>query len=426
MGGGALFKEQKIGGVKTTLLTRQGAEERAFAAWVHVKDHVIICIKAKDNKVGEHAVKISKLESGLNKNKSFKELQGKIGKHHAMIYVDGASTKKAAKAKFEERLKTASEWMQKSLKEERETIEGFMAYFDGYAAGVHLSGKGATVRAYLAIPEEKGKVVAAILKGTGESPDFGEQISPDALLVGRFSLHAKKLMDKMVELMPPREKRRLYRRLDRLEQETKVNVEKDVLSLLSGRYAFGLFAPSGDLLKSGFNIRRPEQAVSAVPMVAMAQVTSDKKATEILATLERVMTREGTDVRVKSEKDRKIYYVGSPSEPVISWTVAKGTAIVATGDRLAKTLALIDKGGDNVLSQIDSSRAKKNLKREDGIVAYFNISKTADLVRGLNLPAEAKLMLSSVTSTLAKFSDLTLSFEVEDEGVLGELAVQLK
>jgi hypothetical protein len=161
-------------------------------------------------------------------------------------------------------------------------------------------------------------------------------------------------------------------------------------------------------------------------MVAMAQVSSDKKASEILATLERVMTREGTDVRVKSEKDRKIYYVGSPSEPVISWTVAKGMAIVATGDRLAKTLALIDKGGDNVLSQIDSSRAKKLLKREDGIVAYFNISKTADLVRGLNLPAEAKLMLSSVTSTLAKFSDVTLSFEVEDEGVLGEAAVRLK
>jgi hypothetical protein len=426
MGGAATFKEKTVGGVKATILTRQGAEDRAFAAWVHVEGHVVICPRAKDQKVAEQASKIATLKSSIKDNGTFKLLRKKIGKHHAMIYVDGAAAAKMIKARNAAKLKTASEWMQKIIKEQQETTNSFLAYFRGAALGLHVSEKGLTLRGFSAIPEEKGKVVVEILKGQGKAPDFGEFISPDALALGRLSLNAKKLMDKMVELMPPQIKRKFYRDIDRFEQQTKVNVEKDMMTLLSGRYAFALFAPGGEVLKKGFNIRKPAEMVSSVPVIGMAQVTDKEKAGAMLQTLERVMTRDGMDVRVKTEGKSKIYYIGPTDKPIVSWAIAKNVAVVGTGDRLAKALALINKGGDNVLGQIDSSRAKKLFKRDEGIVFYYNIQKTSDVVRGLNLPTELKLMLSTVTSTMAKFNDVTWSFEVEDDGVMGEVAVRVK
>lgn len=427
MGGGATFKEKTVSGVKATLVSMQGSEVPRMA-WVHVKEHVVICPRAKDDKVAQHAARLATQEQSIKENRTFELLRGKLGKHHAMLFASGATHKKVEAARIQRRLKTASEWMQKSLKERQETMNAVLEYYDGAALGLRLSGEGATLRGYLAVPEGKSEVLQAIAAGEGDAPDFAEFMGPDALLVGRLSLNTKKLWDKAREIVPPREKRRMYRRLDRIERETKINVEKDVMGQLAGRFAFALFAPDAKVLKKGdlFNIRRPDEIITALPMVAMAQVKSPKKAKELLSTVERVMTREGTDVRARSEGERKTYYIGSSSKPLVSWTLVEDVVVVGTGKRVAKTVTLMRKGGDNALGQIGSSRAKKLMTSEEGAVAYYNLAKTADLVRGLDLPGEIKLMLSSVTSALGKFEDVTWSLEVESEGVLGEFQVRVK
>lgn len=424
-GGRATFKEKEVGGLKATLLVMQG-EEEPRAAWVYHKGHLVMCPKSKDGKVAEYAVKLTAQESSIKDNKTFGAVQDKLGKHQAMVYVDGASLKKMTTTRTAERLKTASDWMKESIQRDKETLDAALAYLTGAGLALELSGKGVILRGYASIPEEKGKAIREILSGKGDSPDFGELIGPDALAVGRISLDLKKLMDRILEMTPPATKRRLYRDLDRLERETKISFERDVLGLLAGRYAAAFFAPTTAALKQGFSLHRPQDALGALSLVGMAQVTDTKKAADLLATAERMMTGNGMDVRVKSEGDTRIYFVGPPESPMVSWTVHNEVLVVATGDRLAKTLSLMRKGGDNVLGEIDSSRAKKLFKRDDGIVLYYNLSKTADAIRGLNLPSELKLILSSVTSTLAKFADVTWTVEPEDNGMLGELSVRLK
>lgn len=425
LGGRAVFKEQKVGGVDATLMMIQGSQEPR-AAWVYHKKHIVMCLKSKQGKVAEYASRLAGQESSIKDNKTFSRLQDKVGKHQAMVFVDGASLKKMVAARNAERLKTASEWMKKTLQQQKETTDAVLAYFEGAAFGLQVSGKGAVLRAFLAMPEAKAKVVREILSGRGDGAEFGELIGPDALAVVRFSLNPKKLMDRMLEVTPPEIKRRLYRDLDNLERHTKINFEKDVLALLSGRYALALFGPNVEALKQGLSLRRPEQALSAVSAVAMAQVTDTRKAADILATMERMMTRNGMDVRAKSQGETRVYYVGSSESPMVSWTVAKDVALVGTGDRLDRTLSLMNKGGDNVLGEIGNSRAKKQFRSEEGNVLYYNLSKTADTIRGLNLPAEIKLMLSSFTATLSKFSDITWTVEPDDSGVLSEMAVRLK
>jgi hypothetical protein len=424
-GGRATFQEKKVGGLNATLLVLQG-EQEPRGAWVYHKDHIIICPKSKDGKVAEYAAKLASQESSIKDNDVFGSLRKKIGKHQVMLYFDGPAVKKMTAAKAAARLKTASEWMKKSIQEQKETTEAVLAYFNGAAFGLELSDKGVSVRVFTAVPSAKAKVINGVLSGKGDAPEFGEFIGPDALAVGRVSLNLKKLMDHVLDATPPAMKRRLYRDLDGLERQTKINVEKDVLGLLSGRYAVALFGPNAEALKQGFSLRRPQQALGMISGVAMAQVADTKKAAELLATVERMMTGGGMDVRSTREGETRIYYIGPTESPMVSWTVLKEVAVVGTGDRLKKTLGLIAKGGDNVLGEIDSSRAKKAFKSEDGNVLYYNLSKTADTIRGMSLPAEFKLMLSSVLTTLGKFSDVTWTVEPDDDGVFSELSVRLK
>jgi len=375
--------------------------------------------------VGEHVAAIAKLDANIKGNKTFMAVKDKVGKHHALVYADGDAIKKRMAAENEERIKTASDWMKKYMREKQETSDNFLAYFRGGALTAHVSVQGVTLRGYMAMPTEKGKAIREIFKGTGEAPAFGKYIGADALAVGRLSLDAKKLMDRLLETVHPNAKRGVYGELERAERETKLNIEKDVMPMFAGRFAGAVFAPSADAIKAG-PPRGVAQIIQFLPAVAMAQVTDSKKMAELLVKLERYMVMARIEVRTKTDGERKTYSFESDGRVVASWTVVKDLAVIATADRLEKTLGLIGKGGDNVLGQVDSSRAKSLLKSDDGIVFYYNLSKTADLIRGMDLPAEVKALLSTGISTIAKFSDVTLDFEVEEEGVLGELAVRVK
>jgi hypothetical protein len=424
LGGGATFQEKDFGGVKATLLLRQGSEA-PLIAWAYVPKYVIICPKAKDGKVGEHVASLTKLANTIKGNKTFAALRDKIGKHQVMVYVDGEATRKREAVRSEEQLKNASEWMKKYIKERKESTDNFLAYFRGGAFALHVTAAGMTVRGYFAVPADKGKAVHEIFKGTGDAPAFGKYFGPDALSVSRFSLDGKKLMDRVLETVHPNEKRSFYGMMESVERDTKLSVEKDIMTLLGGRYAAAVFAPSADAIKAG-----PPTSAAAwirlLPAAGLAQVTDAKKAAELLVKLERYMVMARVEVRTKTDGDRKTYSLEDDGKTLVSWTVAKDMLIVATADRLEKTLALVNKGGDNVLGQVDSSRAKSLLKKDDGMVFYYNISKTADLIRAMEMPAEIKTMLNTGLGIMYKFSDVTLDFEVEDEGILGELSVRVK
>jgi hypothetical protein len=226
--------------------------------------------------------------------------------------------------------------------------------------------------------------------------------------------------------MSPRDKRRYYKDMERMEKRTKLNAEQDIFGVLAGRMAMALFPPDTAALKNG-PPRRSSDILSMISGVGLVQVTDAKKAAALLVQLEKALVMGRVEVRIKTEGDRKVYSIdNAEGKRLVGWTVAKDVLLVASGDRLDKTIKLITDGGDNVLDQIASSAAKKAFTADEGIVLYYNLSKTAALVRSMPLPAEIKLMASPVISTLQKFTDVTCSAEVNEEGVLGEVAVRLE
>jgi hypothetical protein len=424
MGGGVQFMEKVVDGLKVTLVTTPGVETPQLA-WAESKKFLLLCPAAKDGKLGEYLAKVSKLDSNLKSNKTYTNLVSKLGKHQVAVYIDGETARKAQAAKIEEELKTASDWSRKYIKDRQEAAEGFFAYFRGAAISLRISAEGLKLRGFMGITPEKAKSVQEIFKGTGDAAHFGKYIGADALALGRVSLNTKKLMDRLVEAMPPGAKRSFYSAIEQLEREAKLSIEKDVLGLIAGRYAAALFAPSLEVIKAG-PPRGSAGWARALPAVLMAQVSDATKVSELLAKLERVLVMGHVEVRTRADGDRRVYSIEDDGHPVVSWTVVKDVAVVATGDRLPKTVALINGKGDNVLGQIDNSRAKSLLKSDEGNLLYFNISKTAELVRSMDFPAEVKAILSTPLSTVSKLADATIDFEVEEAGIIGEYVLRVK
>jgi|GEM_PF-4315742 hypothetical protein len=417
-------KETTVSGVTSTVLFKPGEEAKPVAAWSVVKKHFIFCIDADKRKPAHYLAQLTKLKKTIATNKAFNKLKGKIGKHDLLFYVSAEAIKKQTAKKREEKLAKASDWMKKYIKEKQETEEKVMAYFEALVFGVELSGKSAAIRAYVAIPPEKGKAIHAVLKGVGKASDFGKFIGPDAIALARFSLNLNNLMDKVIELSPDARKGKLTKNADKIKEATKLDLKKDILGAFAGRYAFALYPPSslGKLIKPN---ARPKDILSAIPAALLVQMASAEKATKLMAKLTDLAQQGGVPLQMKAEKDAKIYSIGVPGGALIEWVLVKDLLVVASGEQLAKTLKLIKSGGGNVLDKIKTTRAKGLLKKDDGILLYFSYSTVHKMLTEAELPSQLKMMLAAALGPLAKFRDMVLSMEVNDDGFLTEFAVNL-
>lgn len=425
-GGRAKVTDKEVDGLKLKEVS-VGSGGSAMAAYLLDDKKLIVCANPRQGDPAAYLAKLAKLDKGIDANDRYKAVKKELGKSHVMLFVDGESLRKANATNTEARLKTAtSDFLKKHLKEKQANQDAYLAYMKAAGLALELSEEEVLLKGRFATPDKKGEKLAAIFKGTGSAAELGKFIAPDALTVMRFSLDVKRLKDELMELVPPRDKRQAYREIEELEQMTKLSLDKDILPLLSGRFAMGVFAP--DLKGINFSqfMRNPESAASAGSAVLLLQVTDTAKAAELLAKLEKVMVMNRVDVRVKNLDDRKEYFVEEGGKRVVAWTALEEMIVVATGDRLDKTVKLVQEGGDNVIDTIENKSARSAFKADDGQVVYYSISKTMDLLRGVELPGEIKLMLTTVTGSLSKLADLALWGEVDANGINGQLSLRLK
>ena len=313
--------------------------------------------------------------------------------------------------------------MHKYLKEQHDAERTLLGYLRGLAVGFSASAEGAAVRAFYAAPGDRAKLMREIFTGKGSAPPLAKYLAGDALLVGRLSLNVKKLVERALEIAPARNKRRVYETMEHLERDNQLSVDRDVYGVLGGRYAGGLFPPAPGALRSP--PRSFSDLVGSVPVVLMAQIDDQQKASELLTRVERFLVMRHQEVRIRSVGDTKVYTLERDGQPLLSWALAKGVLVAATAGRLDATLQLIAKGGDSVLDQVQSPRAKKLLKSDDGAVLNYNPLKTVEAIGKLHIPPELKLMLSSALSSLGRFKDVTVAVEAEEGGIAADLSVTL-
>jgi hypothetical protein len=420
--GDATYGPAENRGVKLTAVAARG--KPAVGAWAFVDKHAVLGGNGRGG-ADEIVGRSCKLERSMSKdNPTFAAAQKQLGKVDLLAYLDGAGVRRAMDLRTERALAGADGWAKRFVAERKKTGDAALSYFQGLAIGVVPGAQGVELSAYYAAPAARLAALRGIFSGKGSAVPFGKLIGPDALVIARASVDFKKLLDRAVELLPTDARQRIYDRLARMEREESFSLEKDLLSVLSGRFALAVYAPSAESVLQV--VRGVIPTGQLAPAAFIAQIEDPKRAEALLVRLERLLVMRGAAITVRAEGDHRVYTLAHNGAPVASFTATKKLFVLGTAGRLAKTVELAEKGGENVLAHLDSAAAKAALKEDEGVLLTVNMGKIADTVKNMDLGMETKLMLAPVLGTLGRFKELTFTAGVVDAGILARLAVVLQ
>jgi hypothetical protein len=399
------FDERTVNGVKVTVA---GTGTRPRLAWTALRRHLLLCPEAQGEKLAEHVAHLARLDRSLAGSRAFKQAREKIGRHHLLVYGDMARAQQLI----------AGAWPLVGT-----AMAGQLGGWQDYrtlAFGLALSAEEILVRMYTELAEGRGKTFAELARGTGKAAPFGQHLPAETMGLLRFSFNAARILDHLGTVLPPKQKRSLYEGIEAFEQAAKIDVKKDLLPVLAGRFVLAGLTPALGTIHKGM---KEVDVVRALPGMVMVQVADEKRAAELLASLERAMVVRGLPVRSRVEGERKIYWVEQDGQAAVRWIVARELLILATGDELLRTLARLGKG--DLGERLDHPRARAALRADDGMVLYLNLSRLTDMLRDMNTRTP-EAGLDGTIMVLAKFRDIALTSEIAGDSATGEFSVRLR
>lgn len=418
--GAVSFTDQAKDGVKVTLASFSGRE---MGGWTFRSKHLIAAMPLEgkaDEGIAAKLAALTKLDKSIDQNATFMAARKALARFDALVYVDGA----AARARLAKRAKKmqsfASSQLKKTIDDERELGEGLLSYVDGLSLAWHAEHSRVELKGLLSVPKAKRAALREILSGEGKAPPLARYIGEKALLVGRVSLSPKGLFDRSLQLLAPRQKRRVYRTIERWEQSNNLSFSKDILGVFAGRYAAAVFPPRATQGGS------PQQTLRSLGVVGMAQVKDAKQAATLLERLERFLVVNRHEVRTRSKGKRKVFHLSQGGQEILSWSLAGKMLLVSTPQQLEPTVALIEKGGRHIVDHVSSPRAKRLLKSDEGQVLYQDLAGLSVALKKVDLPMPLRLVMIPALDTLDKLQDVTLGAEVGSEGIRADLILRVR
>ena len=390
------FKKVERDGVTATRVTIEDSDDELMA-WGFHKDWLITCPKAEDNEQVDTIIKTANLKKNIKENKNYAALAKKLSGQTVKVVVEGKS-------------------LASYLEDQGgpKAITNAMDYFSGAVLGVKISKDDLLVSMYWAVPEKEAEKMAKRFKGKGDSVQLLKYIPGGALAVGKLSLNIKEYMEWQLEMLPSQMIDTYSKVLKGVKKETKIDVEEDVLELLSGRMAVGYFLPSKKAREKAKGSRNPaDQLEGNFDGVVIVQVTKTEDVESLLKKVKKLAKKEGADIKTSKKGGTKVYYLRMEDKKVLGWALAKDMVVFGTPKRLAQTLKLINDGGKSVLDDELSERAKKALEREENTAVHFRISKLT--------PKDLPKDLQEYAKLIKKLSDLTFDMTVDEGGFRYEM-----
>ncbi|MCB9558675.1 MAG: hypothetical protein H6707_21340 [Deltaproteobacteria bacterium] len=416
--GAVTFGDSTADGVKVTLAMKQGTKQARAAWWIDKKVAVICAGKTAD--LGKELAQRIKSKRSIKDNPAFANVLAKLGAAELSMYLDGKGIAQASDAKLDrmKKLGASEVW----LKRKRENNQKLANYLRGAGLGLIVDKERITLRGFYAPPAATAKIVAKLFAGAGSATDLAKFIGGDALVAGKTAFNLPRFFAELRHVIDARAKQRMERGFQFLEQQHGITLDS-IEAMLGHRYAGALYAPKIDLerLRGGTG-----QIIEMLPFVGMAQVRDETAAKKLLLKAERALVLAQHKINSERRGDLTIYTYERGGRGLLSWTVSKGVAVISTPARLTETLKLIDDAGDNVLSHLQSKRAKRAFAAKDGSAINVNVQAVTKALKQSDLPMELRLMLTRAFSALETMRDLTVSFAADESGVVGEFAILLK
>ncbi len=426
-GGQVSQQQQAQGGVKVSALVRQG-EAQPELAWAVVDRQLIFCPRARQGQVVQHVARLVTLQNSAREHAPFLEATSRLGQHQAVLYLDGASLRRAAsEALARQQQADPGASATRRLQETQQQREAIFSRFSGLALSLYLSGKGVVLEGHAPWVEGKGGEVVALLQGKGEAaPPLGQALPADALMLARISLDARQVLDRVLEVFSAEQRRALYRDLARVEQETKISLEKELMPLLAGRYAAAFFAPGAEAFQQGVP-GRAEEMLSRVPWVVLGQVTDAAGAADLLARLERLLTLQRAEVRIETRGQGRIYHLQEQGREVAAFGLLGKVVFLTSPALLDSTLQRLTQGtkaSGGAVDQLANPRARELVNAADGAILHLDLARATRQLTAMEMSTSTRMVLAPVTQFLSRFADLTFSLQAEKGSLHAEAALR--
>jgi hypothetical protein len=394
---------------KTLSFLKKGG--KALAGWIALADHVVVVIGNGDQAVSEqHLLEALTPQEPISQNKRYVAAREALGKFAALVYVDGQALRRRLAGGLGRRAKLAARARAKALKRDQQVTDAALAPLQSVACSWQPDGRQTIVRAHIGLAQEGYQRLRKLLSGREDAISFSRYRPPKTWLMARLSVDPAKLLDWLIELLPMRTKRNLYRSLDRWEQRNGLRLREGVLSASAGRFALYLTPPPRDAKGVFFG------------GLLAAQVANKTKAVALLDRLERYLVLSHVPVRSRDIVGVKSFTArGIMGLLRIRWGVHEKALLVSAPKPFD---AVVRSKKAEGLSQPRSKRARRALDADSALALYLDFGQLGQTLGGLSLPLSTKLYLAPVSAVLDSLDDLSVEGQLKRQGVFIEAVVR--
>jgi hypothetical protein len=408
------FRAVRARGLSLTEVIEEG-QTKAEVAFVQNGKSLLLCIAEKTVDVADYLAGVAQAapEQGLSRRTDFQAARASLGSTQLWAYVEaGAARKWIIDSKGGE--------FSASFKKEVLALDGR----DSLSAGLDVSGQAVALRLFVHSTVERAAADRKLGSGQGPAPNFIQFLPKSgAIFLVKVSMNLPIVVEELMEQgSGVVGKTQVEQGLAAVNRKIGLDLQKDVVALLAGRFLVGADKP-GFGLDEARKASDPMTVVPKLPVYLLAQVNDRGKAAGLLSTIERRLRQFGIPVEVAGTTE-PVYTVSPEGRPLLSFGLRGDVLVISTAEHFVKLLASSHVEASE-RGEIGSDQVAALLHTGDGEVMFLDLVQTAALLHAVTLLNPDK-DIDEVLPLLDKLRDLALLSQWHDDGSLVELQVRLR
>lgn len=400
------FQEAKAGGGSVTEAREEGGA--AKAVWLQHRKSLLLCAGDKPGNLAEYTVSLTQQrpEQALTQRADYKAVRAGIGSVFVWGFVTSATMQKWARTepKFAQALQGMRE------------LQGIQAL----SLGLDASAQEVALRSFLLTTPAGIERYRSMTAASGKPADFGRLMSVTrSLLFMKASVNMPMMMDEVAREMakePASERQKIDQVTEGIRSKTGLDVRKDVLDLLSGRFLAVVERPSFGL-DEVMKAAEPRSVVPRLPIFALLQIKDRARTAALLGTIEREMRAAGAKITVDSAA-QPVYTVWDENVALLSYRLLDDVLVVSMAghmDELHRRAKSPEKAAPGAGSGALGS---------DNVI-YVDLQQVGALLHAIDL-WKPDLHLDRAMPVMDKLRDLTMGTELRADGARFETTLRFR
>lgn len=401
-------------GLAVTEVVREG-QTVASAGFVLHRKVALLCAAEAIGNLAEYiaTIALSPPSAGLWQRPELAAARRSLGSPQAWLYLEVEAAARWLSSAKNERVRAL--WAKRG-----EELAGRSAF----ATGLEVSPRAATLRFTLHSSAARAAEDRRLASGQGPPPNFLQFLpSRGPIVLAKASLNLPATLDRArqedARLADPGQ---LDRALAQVNDKLGLDLPKDALSLLSGRFLLGFD-------KLGFGLQEVRHTddltvlLPKLPAYLLLQVKQPGQVAGLLSSIERRLRQLGVPLEV-SGRSEPVFTLSYRGRPTLSYGLRGDVLLVSTAEHFAK---LLGQAADPWAPHADLAGHPRaaSLSTADDQLLYLDLIQTAAFLHALAL-LRPNPQLDEALLILDRLRDLSVFADWQDEFSLVEVKLRMR